>query len=571
MQTKNLIQKLQLPLIIIGVILLNQLAGVWHARADLTADKRFTLTTATKKLLENLPAPATVDVFLNGNYPSGFKRLAASTQEMLQQFKELAGSNIQYNFIAPTDVMPGTQTSYGDSLSALGLYPINLTSQVAEGQQQQLLFPFALVHVADRTVPVTLYQGKTPVINFQELSSAEATLEYNLANGISKASQTQQPVIGYAIGNGEPTGIETYDLVQNVLGQDYRVFTFNPNTQPFVPREFNVLLLVKPATGFSELAKLRIDQYLMQGGKVMLFEDRLNAELDSLQKGEVVAFDRDLKLNDLLFKYGVRVNADLLMDLQCDFLPFDVNGNGQFQLLPWNYFPVLEADGNHPITKNLGFVSGRFVNTIDTVEAAGLKKTVLLHSSANARTIATPAIISGKENSTAPQNEKFNRANIPVAVLLEGKFNSLYANRLTTDLRDSLAAYDLGFVKESTGAGSKLIVIADGDIVLNETIKGGEPIPMGMNKYTYGTQRQFPFANKDFLQNCLDYLINENGLSDAKGKDYVVRLLDNKRVGEEKTYWQLLNIAVPVILVTMFAFGYNFWRKRHYSRKINDG
>jgi ABC-2 type transport system permease protein len=302
----------------------------------------------------------------------------------------------------------------------------------------------------------------------------------------------------------------------------------------------------------------------MNGGKILWFIDRLNAEMDSLQvKNEVIAYDRELGLNDLFFKYGVRVNADLLMDLQCDYLPFDVNGNGQFELLPWNYFPVLESKSNHPVNKNLGFVAGQFVNSIDTVEAEGIKKTILLNSSANARTIGTPAIISGKENVNAPEDEKYRKANIPVAVLLEGKFRSLFANRLSQSMNDSLEAGGATFLPGNI-KDNKMIVVADGDIILNAVVKGNQPIPMGMNRFTYGSQKEFPFANKDFLQNCLDYLIDASDLSEAKGKDYVVRLLDTKKVNANKNFWQVMNIVAPIALVILFALVFQWLRRRKY-------
>lgn len=564
---KNIIRtKLWLPLAILALIAVNWAASVWHSRIDLTNEKRFTLSGATEKLLKGIKEPIQVDVFLKGNYPSGFKKLAASTADILQEFKEVSGKNFQYNFISPDETVEGTEVPYGDTLSAMGLVPINLTSQVKEGQQQQFVYPYAIVHYQDKALPVTLYQGKTPLINFQDLNSAEAMLEYNLANAIAKAMQTEQTMIGYANGNGEPTDVRIYDLVENNLNIDYKLSLFNINTQPFVPKEFKVLLIVKPSQAFTEEAKFKLDQYIMNGGKVLMFIDRLNAEMDSLQiKNEVVAYDRGLELNDIMFKYGVRLNADLVMDLQCDYLPFDVNGNGQFDLLPWNYFPVLESKSNHPINKNLGFVAGRFVNSIDTVEAEGIKKTILLSSSVNARRIASPALISGKENVTAPENEKYKTANIPVAVLLEGKFTSLYANRATQAMRDSLEAYG-GIFQRQNSNDNKIIIVGDGDIVLNSVVKGNQPIPMGLNPYTFGTQREFPFANKDFMQNCMDYLINEAGLSEAKGKDYVARLLDSKKTDEEKGFWQMINIAVPVLLVVLFAVVFQWNRKRKYSK-----
>jgi ABC-2 type transport system permease protein len=563
---KILHNKFWLPIVLVLLFVLNWAASIFHTRIDLTNENRFTLSSPTKKLLKKIDEPITVDVFLKGNYPSGFRQLASSTKDVLQEFKEIAGNKLQYNFISPDEVMPGTEIKYSDTLSGLGLYPINLTSQVKEGQQQQFVYPFAMLHYKDKTEVVELYKGKTPLINFTELSSAGALLEYKMADGVAKIIQTEKPIIGYATGNGEPMNYNTYDLIENVLNKDYKLFTFDLNAPKFLPAEMKALVIVKPTISFTDEEKLKIDQYIINGGKLLLFGDRLSAEMDSMQtkKGEVTAFDRDLKINDLLFNYGVRINADLLMDLQCDFLPFDVNGNGQFELLPWNYFPVMDSKNNHPINKGLGFVSGQFVNSLDTVEAEGITKTVILSSSANARTIGSPAVISNKENVNAPEDAKFKRSNIPTAILLEGKFRSMFANRLSQAMSDSLQQYNLSFLPQCI-SNNKIIVVGDGDIVLNSLSKGN-PIPMGMNKYTFGTQREFPFANKEFVQNCLDYLVNENDLSEAKAKDYVVRLLDSKKTEEQKTFWQIINTIVPISIVLLFAIIFQWLRKRKYTK-----
>ena len=567
---KNIFEKIfnskaWLPIVLLLLIAINWAASQWHSRIDFTNEKRFTLSAATKKILKKIDEPIIVDVFLKGNYPSGFKKLASSTADLLQEFKEIAGNKLHYNFISPEEIVAGTDVKYGDTLSAMGLIPINLTSQLKEGQQQQFVYPVALIHYKDRIVPIKIYQGKTPLINFQELNSAEALLEYKMADAIAKIMQKEKPVVAYLTGNGEPTGNNVYDLVENTLKTEYKLFTFDPNTQPLIPEEFKVVIIVKPTQGFSDEAKFKLDQYVMAGGKILMFVDRLDAEMDSLQiKNEVIAYDRNLKLSDLLFRYGVRINADLVMDLQCDYLPFDVNGNGQFELLPWNYFPVFESKSNHPVNKNLGFVSGKFVNSIDTLEAEGISKTILLSSSANARKIGTPALVSGKENVNAPQDDKFKTPNISVAVLLEGKFRSLFANRLSQTMNDTLQKYGAAFLPQCI-TDNKMIVVADADLVLNAVIKGNQPIPMGMNAYTYGTQREFPFANKDFLQNCLDYLIDPSGLSEAKSKDYTLRLLDPKKVREDKTIWQLINIVAPILLVILFAIVFQWLRKRKYA------
>ena len=557
--------------LLISILLLagiNWLASVYHTRIDLTNEKRFTLSSPTRKVLQKPEEVIRIDVFLKGDFPSGFRKLANSAGELLQEFKEVAGSKLQYRFVSPEEMMEGTSVKWADTLSNLGFVPINLTSQVKAGQQQQLIYPVAFVHYKDQVSSVILYQGRSKGITYMEINSAEALMEYNFAYAINRLLESNRPLVGYCSSNGEPEDIRTYDLVENVLRQDYELKIFNLEKEPAIPDTFKLMLVVKPTKPFSDAEKLKLDQYVMRGGKLIFFVDKLEAELDSLQskQGQVVAYDRGLELNDLLFKYGARVNSDLLMDLQCDFLPFDVNGNGQFELLPWNYFPVFESKSNHVINKNLGFVSGRFVNSIDTVEAEGIKKTILLSTSANSRSISTPALISVTENSVAPENEKFKKANIPAAVLLEGKFNSLFSNRLSQAMRDSLQKYGYEFMPACV-VENKIIVVADGDMVLNSVVKGNQPIPMGMNPYTFGSQRAFGFANRDFLQNSLDYLINASGLSEAKAKDYTLRLLDKKKVDVEKTKWQGINIAVPVLLVILFALLYQFLRKRKYTTR----
>jgi gliding-associated putative ABC transporter substrate-binding component GldG len=307
----------------------------------------------------------------------------------------------------------------------------------------------------------------------------------------------------------------------------------------------------------------------MHGGKLLCFIDRLNAEVDSLQmKNEVIAYDRNLNLQDLFFRYGVRINPDLLMDLQCDFLPFSVNGKDQFEFLHWNYFPLFESKQNNVITKNLGLVAGRFVNTIDTVSAPGIKKTILLSSSPNSRTIETPALISGAENRNAAVDAAFNKSNLIAGVLLQGKFTSLYKNRVSSSEMDSLAFYGSPFQFENI-ENNKMIIISDGDIVLNGTYKG-QLLPMGVNSYTVGTQYEYQFANRQFVTNCLDYLINNAGLSEAKSKDYQLRLLDPKKTSEQRTFWEMLNLLLPVFLLAIFGFIYQWFRKRKYSAEVSD-
>ena len=444
------------------------------------------------------------------------------------------------------------------------MIPINLKVQLKAGEQSQYVYPAALVHYGDKMLPVNLYAGTKTIITPSELNSAEALLEYKFADAIHKVKENQKTLVAYSTGNGEPAGTNVYDLVENVLKKNYNLFTINITKESVIPDTFKLLMIVKPMVAFSEEEKLKIDQYIMRGGKVLWFIDRLNAEMDSLQiKNQVVAYDRNLKLEDLLFRYGVRINPDLLMDLQCDFLPFDVNGNKQFEFLHWNYFPLFESKQNSVINKNLGLVAGRFVNSIDTVSAPGIKKTILLSSSSNARTIETPALISAQENRNAPEDNAYKKQNIPAVVLLEGLFSSLYKNRVSQAILDTNIKYGTPFLPQSLHE-NKMIIAADGDMVLNGVLKG-QPLPMGVNPYTVETQYQYQFANKQFVENCIEYLLNDAGLSEARAKDYTLRLLDPEKVQDQKITWQIINIAAPALLIILLGIIYQWWRRRKYS------
>jgi ABC-2 type transport system permease protein len=549
--------------VITAIIIVNFFASVIHKRIDLTNEKRFTISSPVKKILGNMDDVAEFDIFLKGDLPAGFKNLSTSAEELLQEFKEYANGRINYKLISAEDQMPGTTRTYADTLSSLGVVPINLKVQLKAGEQSQYVYPAALVQYKNKILPVNLYSGPN-IISDKELNSSEALLEYKFANALYKLMENKRPMIAYSVGNGEPTGDNVYDLVENVLRKNYSLFTLNIAKEPVIPDTFKLLMIVKPTASFTEDEKFKIDQYVMRGGKVIWFIDRLEAEMDSLQiKNQVIAYDRNLNLEDLLFKYGVRINPDLIMDLQSDFLPFSVNGKDQFNFLHWNYFPLFESKQNSLINKNVGLVAARFVNSIDTVGAAEIKKTILLSSSANSRTIETPALISGEENRNAPEDESFKKRNIPAGVLLEGKFSSLYKNRVSQEKMDSLDKYGTAFLTQCIN-DNKMIVVADGDIVLNG-VQQGNQLPMGVNSYTVGTQYEYQFANKQFVENCLEYLINTANLSEARAKDYTLRLLDPKKITEQKTAWQIINLALPVFLIIIFGFIYQWWRRKKYS------
>lgn len=555
-------------LLLVALFGINYLASVLHARFDLTKEKRYTLSRATKDLLKNLDDDVQVDVFLKGEFPAGFKKLANSTDEFLSLMKDRNGSKIHYRFVSPQDEIPGVNgKSFEDTLVALGATPINLTIQVKAGQENKRVYPVALIKYKDRQALVNLYGGGKRAIGAEELNSAEALMEYQFAKTLDGLINPEKPLVAYSVGNGEPTDYRTYD-VQQTLQKDYKLFTLDIKGQKFIPDTIRVLIVVKPASAFTEDEKLKIDQYIMRGGKVLWFIDNLIAEQDSLRfKPETIAYDRDLNLTDLLFKYGVRINTDLVMDLQCDFIPLAVGGNSetpQFEFVHWNYYPLFESAGNHPINKNTGLIAGRFVNSIDTIITPGIRKTVLLASSSNSRIISTPALISLNENKNTPEDVKFKRNAIPVAYLLEGKFSSLFRNRASQAQVDSIKATGLSFL-DANKEDNKMIVVGDGDIVLNDISPKDGPLPMGLNFYTVNTQYEYQFANRDFLLNCMEFLVNKPGIIETRNKDIVLRLLNSQKVKEQKAIWQFLNIGLPILLVLLLGWIYQQIRKRKYA------
>lgn len=566
MKNRNKRNLLWWTALVAGLLLVNFLASQFHVRWDLTEDRRYSLTPTTRALLRDLEGPLEVNIFLEGALPADFRKLRNTTEDFFRLLRETNSRQVSYRFIDPAEeVVPGR--TWRDSLLSGGLQPINLQAQVAAGQEIREAFPFALLTYNGQALPVSLYEGSSRLITPAALNNAEAMMEYQFAKSVDKLVRPQAPNVAYADGHGEPTGPETYDLVNTVQGR-YNFGLFNLKAQPSIPAEVNVLLVVKPAQPFTDADKLKIDQFVMRGGRVLWFIDNLFAEPDSLTiKDQLIAYDRNLGLQDQLFTYGARINPDLLMDLQCDFLPFAVGGSGentQFEYLRWNYYPVFESRNNHAVNKNLGLVAGRFVNSVDTVEAPGIRKTFLLQSSDNARTISTPALISPNENRNAPQDALFRRQGIPAAVLLEGSFPSFFRARLGRAQRDSLAAYG-GFRQQGPEDG-RMIVVADGDIVLNGFSTRTGPIPMGKNLFTLESQYELPTANRDFLLNCLEYLTGSSALIQTRNKEVVLRLLDMPQVARERTQWQLINIALPILLVLLAGWIYQQLRKRRYAR-----
>lgn len=550
---------------IVLLVAINYLASFVPLRLDLTQEKRYTLSPATKKLIRSLGDRVTITVFLDGEMQAGFKKLANSTREMLKEFRELNTSNIQFSFTKPA-AEAGSGGITADSLLKLGLKPTNVRvrAKAGESEEQRYLFPGAMITYGKRVETIDLLQGQDMTGGIQSLNNAEALLEYKFAHAIQKITAEQVPVIGYLVGNGEPLSYNVYDLIERTLKPNYG-FGFVPiDSVPFIPHDFNALMIVKPTQPFTDAQKIKLDQYVMQGGKIIWLVDRLYAEMDSLMRrqSDFVAFDRGLNIDDLLFKYGVRINGDLVQDLQCDQLPMVVGNYGdkpQMDLQPWQYFPLMTAYNNNPISGNMDRVLTIFPNSIDTVKAPGIRKTVLLASSANSRSLTTPAIVSLNSVKTEDDLKTFNLKHLPVAVLLEGRFTSLYSNRLSQGLMDTMAGIHKQPFRAATAEESKMIVVSDGDIVSNVVTQKDGPLPLGYNQFT-----NYQYANKDFLLNSIEYLVNPTGILDTRSKSFTLRVLDPAAVEENKTFWQMVNIGGPIVLILIFGAIWQAMRKRKY-------
>lgn len=544
-------------------------ASLAHYRIDLTKEKRFSLSSSTKRILTQLEEPVSIDIYLTGDLSAGFKKLSVASDELLNEFKEYAKGNLQYHFIKPGEgLQDSARYKVYDSLVKLGIKPFNnqVTAKEGEEKSERLIFPAAMIMYGDHKIPVDLTTGKSGMDEESTLNYSEALLEFKFADAIDKLTRKVFPIVAYAAGNGEP--LPPNGIIKDLfvtMSKNYRFGVIDIKTGRLDADTVNALLIVKPSTTFTEAEKLKIDQYIMHGGKVIWFVDKLYAEMDSLLRAQsdFVAFDKNLNIDDILFRYGVRINGDLLQDLKCAKQPLVVGQIGnqpQIQRLPFPYYPLLNSPSIHPISKNLDDILSIFPGSIDTVKAAGIKKTILLATDTNSRTLSTPAMVSLQTVKNEEDLRHFTKSYVPVAVLLEGKFTSLYANRLTNELKDSLSIFSSRPFLPAASKEGKQVVVSDGDIVTNVITESEGALPMGKQQY-----ENYQFANKEFLMNAVDYLVNPSGVLESRSKDFTLRLLDKQKISTQKTMWQLINIALPILLVLLFGGIYQMNRKRRYA------
>ena len=551
-------QSIQRFLLVLScIVVVNVLASQWFFRLDLTSDRRFTLTQGTRDMLRNLDDVVYFRIYLHGELPASFARLRNQTREMLHEFRAFS-PNVQYEFIDPI----GESETGGlvDMLVEKGLKPTQVQVRTEGADSRQVIFPAAIVSYRGREIPLQLLRdfiGKSPeeILNY----SAQA-LEYQLAHAIRKATITHKPRIGFLAGQGELPVHKLIDIA-DALADFYEIGRISIDNNMESILELRTLVIPQPRRPFTEAQKFVIDQFLMQGGSILWLIDPVFASMDSLQPPnfETLGMAWPLNLEDILFRYGVRLNNNLLKDLQAAPIPVTTGMMGnrpQITLLPWYYFPLLTAASDHILVRNLNMIRSEFVSSIDTIFTQGVEKTFLLQTSPYTQVVATPTSIALSMLQTPPDERLFRDGSQPVAVLLEGSFESVFANRLVPDI-----LLPPGFQIRNESLPASMIVVADGDIIKNQIDGRGQPQPLGYDRFSGQT-----FGNRDFIINAIDYLTYGPGILEARGRELRLRLLDKSRIAAHRDLLQMLNLGVPVGLVFMIGVISFWWRRRKFSK-----
>lgn len=551
---------LNLFLGLVIIILINVISAYSFKRFDLTTEKRYTLSDATVEMLKKLDDVVFVRVYLEGEFPAGFKRLRNATKEMLDEFRAIAGENIQYEFIDPSanpDVKE--RNALYAQLTKQGIQYTNLEYREGESKSEKIIFPGAIVAYKEKEAAVQILKSQIGVPPEVMLNNSIQQLEYEFANTIRKLASDKVSNVAFIEGHGELDSLNTADIMKS-LSEYYNVSRIKLNEQLKALQNIDAIVIAKPDSAFSEKDKFIIDQFIMRGGKVLWMIDRTDANMDSLSKSpNHMALTKDLNLDDMLFNYGVRINTNLVQDIQAVPIPIVIGYIGnqpQQKFFPWYYFPLIMPYSKHPIVRNLNAIKAEFISTIDTVGAKNIVKTPILHSSKYTKVLPTPVRVSINMLREEPKMEQFNKSFQPLAVLLEGEFESNFKNRLAPELVDSK---EINF--KDKGIATKMIVVADGDIIKNQIqYSTGRAMPLGYDKYTNEV-----YGNKNFILNAINYLLDDLGLIGARSKEIKLRLLDIDKLRKERARWQFLNIVLPILLVVVYGVIRFYWRKRKYT------
>ncbi|MBP1222308.1 gliding motility-associated ABC transporter substrate-binding protein GldG [Flavobacterium sp. 1355] len=543
------------------LIVLNILGSLYFHRFDLTKDKRYTLSETSLNIVKQVRNPLSVKIYMDGDLPADFRRLQQETRQLLEEFQAY-NSNIVFEFVNPLENQEESM-DLTKSLFQKGLSPINITVDDKGKQSQAMVFPWAIAVYNNKEVNIPLLKNRMGASTTQKVIGSIQHLEYSIADAINKITKDKQKKVAIIKGNGEMNEIHIAKMLIQIR-ESYYIGPFtldsvakNPTGSLEALKKYDLAIISKPTETFSDEEKQVLDQFIMNGGKTLWLVDQVAADMDSLynQSGATLAYPRDLNLNDMFFKYGFRINPDLVKDEQGSPIKLATGEQGsatQYQDFVWKYAPQVYPDSQHPIVKNLGGIKFDFASPIDTLKN-GIKKTVLLHSSQYSKTIGTPSEINLNivTEKTSPQ-DYINKGNLPLSVLLEGSFHSAFENRVLPFRENSFLA---------KGKPTKMIVISDGDLARNQLDKNMMPVELGYDQRTGNL-----YDNKDFMMNCINYLLDDTGLINIRSKDLDLPLLDKEKVYENYSTTQFITIGLPILILLVFGLAFTFIRKRKYSR-----
>ncbi|QNK63015.1 gliding motility-associated ABC transporter substrate-binding protein GldG [Pedobacter sp. PAMC26386] len=543
------------------LIVANITANYFYTRFDFTKEKRFTLNPKTKTVLDKAKQQVTITVFLDGELPAAFKRLQRATADLLNDYKANSAVKIKVVFTDPIiGLAQQEQDTVLNHLYQIGIEPTNLNIKNDAGFTQKTIFPMAIVQAGDRQISVKLLQNLDAGGNYEEnINNSIQNLEYVFTSAIKKVSTGENPRIGFTEGNGEPSDLYLSDAMKS-LADSYEVgrVDLNQISKKGLDK-LKILFITKPQQEFSEAVKYKINYFVMNGGRMVWSIDQVSASLDSLRgKGEQLAFNNKLNLDDMLFIYGARINYNLVADLNCAEIPVAMSGGAQrdVQMAPWIYYPVLLPDTSNNIVRNIDGVKTEFLSTVDTIGIKGVRKTPLLRTSPYHILYNTPKLLSLGVVAEVPDQKLYSNRPQNAAVLLEGTFPSVFVNRAVP------AGITESYGTAAQSKNTKMIVIGDGDIFLNQvSARDGSVFPLGFDRYT-----QRNFGNKAFLLNVADYLSSDDNLIELRNKEVKVRLLDKQLLRQSKTKWQFINLILPLLLLISFAIFQHYYRKYKYAR-----
>ncbi|MFV8344197.1 gliding motility-associated ABC transporter substrate-binding protein GldG [Flavobacterium sp. XS2P39] len=543
------------------LLLLNVIGSFLFHRFDLTKDKRYTLSATSLNIIRQVKNPLSIKVYMQGDLPAEFKRLQQETKQLLEEFQAY-NKNIIFEFVDPLENKDESMDNIKE-LYRKGLTPINITVDDKGKQSQAMVFPWAIAVYDNKEVNIPLLKNIMGASTTQKVIGSVQHLEYSIAEGLTKITKAKQKKIAVLKGNGELQDIAMAKFLLQVR-ESYHIGPFtldsvakNPIGSLEALEKYDLAIIAKPTETFSDAEKQVLDQFIINGGKTLWLIDQVSAEMDSLYNpsGATLAYPRDLNLNDLFFKYGIRINPDIIKDEQGSPIKLATGEQGsatQFQEFNWKFAPQVYPNSLHPIVKNLGGIKFDFANPIDTLKN-GIKKTILLQSSQYSKKIGTPTEVNLNTvaEETSP-NDYLNKGNIPLSVLLEGSFHSMFENRVLPFDQKTF---------QTSGKNNKMIVIADGDLIKNQLDKNFQPVELG-----YDQRSGNLYDNKDFLINCVNYLLDDNGLINIRSKDLDLPLLDKEKVYENYTRTQFITIGLPILILILFGVVFTFLRKRKYSK-----